>query len=104
MEFEPDPLFAGLTRPTVLLGVPVEAYWVIALVPLMLVLTTQHLLFALPIPVLWSIARVICSKDPRMFRYYILAIRTKGVGLNRSLWRCSSYAPIRFRKRTNHVD
>lgn len=104
MDMQADPLFAALTRPSVLFGVPAEAYGVILVGPLVLVLFTQHVLFAAPIPALYLIARILCARDPRAFRYYMLALQTKGVGLNRTLWHCSSYSPARFRKRPRNDD
>src|ERR1700761_6263756 len=95
-----DPLFAGMTRPTLLWGIPPAALGVIMVGPLFAVILTRNLLFASAIPVLYGVFRSICAKDPRQLRYIYLSLKTHRRGLNRGLWnKNSSYAPTRFRKR-----
>lgn len=94
-----DPLFAGLTRPPTLFGIPSDAFGILLMVQVMAFMATRNFLVLLAFPVLYAIARLLCAKDPRMFRYLLLAIRTKGRGANRALWRGSSYSPLTYRKR-----
>jgi len=94
-----DPLFAGLTRPPTLFGIPSDAFGIMLMVQVLAFIVMRNFLVLLAFPVLYAIARILCAKDPRMFRYLLLAARTKGRGLNRALWQGSSYSPLRFRKR-----
>ncbi|MBV6855868.1 MULTISPECIES: VirB3 family type IV secretion system protein [Xanthomonas] len=94
-----DPLFAALTRPPTILGVPGEAFALIATGSLLAFMASRSAV-ALPVfPALYGIARILCAKDPRFFRYLFLAMRTKATGANRSIWKGSSYAPFSNRKR-----
>lgn len=96
---QPDPLFAGLTRPPTLFGIPSDAFGIMLMVQVLVFIALQNFLVLLGFPVLYAVARMMCVKDPRMFRYLLLAARTKGRGMNRALWQGSSYSPLRYRKR-----
>lgn len=98
-----DPLFVGLTRPTMKGGVTYQA----AIVNLMistsaLVLTKNpaYLLIAVPIH---GVFYGICARDPRAFELLQLWLQTKGWNLIsrlfRSYWKASSYSPLPFTKR-----
>lgn len=103
-----DPLFGGLTRPATLLGLPIETLIVIAgssvvtfLLFFMFDASLFWRLFALGIGVVgYAIARLICFKDPRAFRYLGLALDTKGMHRTRQRWGCGSYSPSPCRKRS----
>lgn len=94
-----DPLFAGLTRPPTLFGIPSDAFGILLMVLVLAFIMLKSFLVILAFPVVYAIARAVCAKDPRMFRYLLLAAQTKGRGMNRALWQGSSYSPLRFRKR-----
>lgn len=94
-----DPLFAALTRPSTLFGIPSDAFGILLMVQVLVFMAAQNFIVLLGFPVLYAIARTLCAKDPRMFRYLLLAAQTKGRGMNRALWQGSSYSPLRFRKR-----
>ena len=94
-----DPLFAGLTRPSTLFGIPSDAFGYLLMVQILVFMGTRNFLVLLAFPVLYAIARLLCAKDPRAFRYLTLWSRTKGRGRNRALWGSSSYSPVEFRKR-----
>lgn len=94
-----DPLFAGLTRPPTLFGIPSDAFGYLLMTQTMLFMATRNFLLLLLFPVLYAIARLLCARDPRAFRYLVLALQTKGRGMNRRIWGASSYSPMRFRKR-----
>jgi type IV secretory pathway VirB3-like protein len=49
--------------------------------------------------VLYGIARLICAKDPRAFRYLGLQLNTKAMHRTRGYWRAGSYSPLPHRKR-----
>lgn len=94
-----DTLFAALTRPPTMFGMPSDAFGILLMAQLLAFMAVQNFLVLLAFPVLYAIARTLCAKDPRMFRYLMLAAQTKGRGMNRALWSGSSYSPLRFRKR-----
>lgn len=94
-----DPLFAALTRPPTMLGVPVEAFGLIIMGSLLAFMASRSVV-ALPVfPALYGITRILCAKDPRFFRYLFLAMTTKATGANRTIWKGSSYSPFPNRKR-----
>ncbi len=99
MAMEKDPLFAGLTRPSMMFGIPSDAFGMMLVLQMVIFMGTRSFLTLLLFPVFYAIARVLCAKDPRTFRYLLLALQTRGRGLNRALWGASSYSPTRFRKR-----
>jgi type IV secretion system protein VirB3 len=102
-----DPLFGGLTRPATILGVPIEAAVLIGggatvgfLMTMMFGASIFWKLMALGFgAVLYGIARLICAKDPRSFRYVGLALETKAMHRSRKFWGCGSYSPLIRRKR-----
>jgi len=102
-----DPLFGGLARPPVLLGLPIQALLGIVagstiayLVANMLQTNVIWKVGALGIGiVLYGIARLICAKDPRAFRYLALQLNTKAMHRTRGYWRAGSYSPMPHRKR-----
>jgi type IV secretory pathway VirB3-like protein len=48
--------------------------------------------------VFYGLARLLCARDARAFRYMALQLRTKGLHRTRSRWGCGSYAPVGFRR------
>jgi len=102
-----DPLFGGLARPPVLLGLPIQALLFITsgsavayLVANMLQTNVMWKIGALGSGiVLYGIARLICAKDPRAFRYLGLQLNTKAMHRTRGYWRAGSYSPLPHRKR-----
>lgn len=107
MSLRSDPLFGGLTRPASLLGLPIDV--------LIIVLsgsTTSFLIanlfranFAWKVGalgmgiVLYGLARLVCARDPRAFRYMGLQLSTKGRHLTRRYWHSGSYGPLKARRR-----
>jgi type IV secretion system protein VirB3 len=102
-----DPLFGGLTRPATLLGLPIEALTFI------MAGSTLGFLFAglVRASVAWKIgalgmgvvfyglARLLCAKDPRAFRYVHLQLETKAMHRTRRYWHSGSYSPMPSRHR-----
>lgn len=102
-----DPLFGGLTRPPTFLGLPVEVLLAIAGAATLTFLIASlfdggigwkvgPLGFGV---VLYAIARLMCAKDPRAFRYLYLRSLTKNLHRNRAYWGTGSYSPLPHRKR-----
>ncbi|MBS0174300.1 MAG: VirB3 family type IV secretion system protein [Nitrospira sp.] len=102
-----DPLFGGLTRPATLMGLPIEILVIISgtsviafLICFMFDADVFWKLFCLGLGgVAYAIARLICVRDPRAFRYLALALDTKALHRSRPKWGCGSYSPMPFRKR-----
>ncbi|HEV7775640.1 MAG TPA: VirB3 family type IV secretion system protein [Luteibacter sp.] len=102
-----DPLFGGLTRPATMLGLPIEALTFImagsTLAFLFAGLVRADIAWKLGAlglgVVLYGLARLICAKDPRTFRYIALQLDTKGMHRTRSYWRSGSYSPMPSRQR-----
>lgn len=98
-----DPLFVGLTRPTMVGGVTYQA----AIINMVastsaLVLTKNPLHLAIAIPI-HAVFYAICARDPRAFELLQLWLQTKGWNLItrwfRSYWKASSYSPLPFKIR-----
>lgn len=103
-----DPLFGGLTRPATLFGLPTDALIFIIgssavgfLLANLLRLDVTWKIAALGMGiVLYGLARLICARDPRAFRYLALQLSTKATHRDRAYWRSGSYAalPSRIRR------
>lgn len=94
-----DPLFVGLTRPTLVFGVTYEAVLLNAMFTAIFFIYTKnplHLLVAAPIH---AVCYAICLNDPRAFELIFLWGKTKGQCVNRYFWKAASYAPSMFQKR-----
>lgn len=102
-----DPLFGGLTRPPTFLGLPVEVLLGIAGVSTVVFLVASIFDGGIgwkvgPLGlgvVMYAIARLMCARDPRAFRYLFLRSVTKNLHRNRSYWGTGSYSPLPNRKR-----
>lgn len=102
-----DSLFGGLTRPATVLGLPIEALLLIlgstAIAFLIASMLQASLVVRLSVMgigvVLYGVARLICVKDPRSFRYWGLMLATKGTHRTRKHWKSGSYSPVPHRKR-----
>jgi type IV secretion system protein VirB3 len=93
-----DPLFVGITRPAMALGVTYGAALANGMVTVELFLLTRNLLalvVCLPIHgVLW----ILCAVEPRFFELLLLHLKTRrGRRASRAVWRASTYAPAPFR-------
>ena len=98
-----DPLFVGLTRPTMIGGVTYQAailHMVVSTSALVLTKNPLHLAICLPIH---AVFYAICARDPRAFELLQLWLQTKGWNLIargfRSYWKASSYSPLPFKIR-----
>ena len=88
-----DPLFVGMTRPAMLLGVTYSGLIInmMVVVPAFVMLNSfWPLLAALPIHILqW----VLCRWEPRFFDLILVWLRTKGSAKDRHIWKGSTYRP-----------
>lgn len=106
-ELRSDPLFGGLTRPATVLGLPLEALLGIVgastigfLAANMLKADVTWKVGALGMGIVfYGLARLLCARDPRAFRYLSLQLTTKALHRQRAYWRAGSYAPAPVRTR-----
>lgn len=94
-----DPLFVGLTRPTMVLGVTYQAGLFNLMVTVIVFIYTKnplHLGIAIPIH---AVCYAICLNDPRAFELIALWAQTKAACANRFFWKASSYSPSTLEKR-----
>ena len=97
MDHEPlaqDTLFLACTRPAMILGVPMEAMGLNAILSTVAFLGSGSILYLLVAPGLHLVFRAICRSDPNAFRVLYLYAQTKGRAPNRGLWGGSSAAPL----------
>jgi type IV secretion system protein VirB3 len=90
-----DTLFLALTRPTLWLGVPIEASILIAMLAVLILMLLGNPLYSLAVGGgLLSAARLVVRTDYNMFKLLFLWARTKGRALNKAYWGGSSYSPL----------
>ena len=93
-----DPLFAGVTRPAMAMGVTYAALLTNMLITVELFLLTKNLLWLLICVPIHGIFWMVCKNDPRFFDLLFLWGRTRGPGLlgNLRFWKANTYSPLRF--------
>ncbi len=89
-----DPLFLACTRPAMVMGVPMEAMGVNAILSGLVFLIGGSLLYLLVAPVLHMVFRAICRADHNAFRLLFVYVDTKGRARNPALWGGSSPSPL----------
>jgi len=90
-----ETLFLAVTRPTMWLGVPIEASLPIALVACLSLIVSGNPLYAGAIGgACLAIARLIVRHDANAFRLLWLWTMTKARCRNRGWWGGSSYSPL----------
>ena len=103
----PDRLFGGMTRPATLFGLPIEVLAALATGSMLAFLLASVLGASIAWKiaalggggVLYGIARLVCVRDPRAFRYIALQLMTKARHRTRWFWRSGSYSPLAHRRR-----
>lgn len=96
-----DPLFVGMTRPAMALGVPYVAVLANGLLTLELFLVTQNLLSLLTAIPLHALTWLVCLTEPRYFDLFGVYLATRGRGgfVRDGRWRVVSYGPLAARTR-----
>ncbi|MBS0393041.1 MAG: VirB3 family type IV secretion system protein [Proteobacteria bacterium] len=91
-----DPLFVGITRPAMALGVPYAALLGNAFLTLELFLVTRNLLCLLVAAPLHGLAWLLCLMEPRAFDLIGVwaRVRARAGFRGRHPWRAASYAPL----------
>ena len=88
-------LFLAVTRPTMWLGVPIEASTPIALAACVTLIVTSNPLYAIALgAAAFAVARLVVRHDANAFRLLMLWTRTKARCRNRLWWGGSSYSPL----------
>ena len=91
-----DPLFVGITRPAMALGVPYVALLANALVTMELFLLTRNLVCLLIAVPIHGMAWLLCLAEPRFFELLAVWARVRAAGRHASSrrWRAVSYGPF----------
>jgi type IV secretion system protein VirB3 len=91
-----EPLFVGVTRPAMAMGVTYSALLVNGMVTVELFLLTRNLLWLLVCVPVHGLAWLLCATEPRFFDLLMLWGRTRGPGLagNGRLWRANGYSAL----------
>lgn len=90
-----ETLFLAVTRPTMWLGVPLEASLPIALAACLTLIISGNPLYAGAIGgACLAVARLIVRHDANAFRLLWLWTMTKARSRNRAWWGGSSYSPL----------
>lgn len=93
-----DPLFVGVTRPAMALGVTYGAALANGMLTVELFLLTRNLLALLVCLPIHGILWILCAVEPRFFELLLLHVRTRRRSPgSRTVWRAASYGPAPFR-------
>ena len=93
-----DPLFVGVTRPAMALGVTYGAALANGMLTVELFLLTRNLLALLVCLPIHGILWILCAVEPRFFELLLLYVRTRRRNPgSRTVWRAATYAPAPFR-------
>lgn len=93
-----DPLFTGMTRPALVLGVPMEWFGINFIVfgigMILFASLSSKFMFVLGVclPLHFS-GRVLTLKDPCWMQVIIIRCRLCAPNANRHFWKCNSYSP-----------
>lgn len=92
-EINVHPIFAGMTRPPMFLGITVDYLMATALITIMLFMMTNSakcLIMYIPLHIIGWIG---CKFDPNFFRVFLKKSHCLPVA-NKSLWGSQSYEPF----------
>ena len=93
-----DPLFVGVTRPAMAMGVTYSALLINGIATVEMFLLTRNLLWLLVFIPIHGMFLLVCKNEPRFFDLLLLWGRTRGPGLlsNVRFWHANSYSPLRL--------
>ena len=86
-------LVIGLTRPPMMWGIPLNAFYIIVGVTLVAFLVTTSFWSALLAPFIYLVLFAFCSRDIRTLDLTQVACRRTPRTPNRLFWRTNSYGP-----------
>lgn len=99
-----DPLFVGITRPAMALGVTYGAALANGMITVELFLLTRNLLALLVCLPIHGILWILCAVEPRFFELLLLHARTRRFHTrSRRTWKARSYAPLAYRGALSRV-
>lgn len=87
------PLVIGLTRPPMMWGIPLNAFYMIVGATLIVFLITTRFWSALVAPFIYLALFAFCSRDVRILDLVQVAGRRTPRTPNRLFWRTNSYGP-----------
>lgn len=87
------PLVVGLTRPPMMWGIPLSAFYIILGVMLIAFLVTASFWSALIAPLAYVALFSVCSREPRILDILQVTARKTPASPNRSFWGANSYRP-----------
>ena len=87
------PLVIGLTRPPMMWGIPLTAFYIILGVTLIAFLVTTSFWSALAAPLIYLALFAFCSRDTRILDLVQVAGRKTPRTPNKIFWRTNSYGP-----------
>ncbi len=88
-----DPLFKGLTRPAMMLGVTYSGIIINAMIAIVLFLMFNNLLFLLIAIPIHLVMYLVCMWEERFFDLIVVFLKTKGGDGLRMMYNASSYRP-----------
>ncbi len=89
-----DPLFLGLTRPTMVWGVPQPVFVINGMISMIAFLVSNSFLpLLIGAPLIHGLAYVVCLKEVRIFDLWMTKARFLRC-VNRRYWKASSYDPF----------
>lgn len=90
-----DPLFLGLTRPAMFLGVTQSFFVINGMVAVVLFLAFNSFIPLLILfPLLHGLGVLACRLDPRIFDLWFVYARHATRCRNKGFWRANSYEPF----------
>ena len=93
-----DPLFVGITRPAMALGVTYGAVIANGMVTVELFLLTRNLLALVVCLPIHGILWVLCAVEPRFFELLLLHVKTRRFQReSQRIWMARSYTPLPWR-------
>ncbi len=88
-----SPIFTGLTRPPMMLGITVDYLFVCFLSSYGLFMLTSKPLFLIGYIPMHIFGWIVCKIDPNFFRVLMKKIECPNVR-NKKIWGCQSYEPF----------
>jgi len=97
-EVDIDPLFIGMTRPPMMLGVPIEFFFlnfILFGIGTVMFLSLMHkiLFFCLLIAPLHVLGYVMTEKDPQWMRVWLTKFQKCFITQNKGFWKANSFKP-----------
>jgi type IV secretion system protein VirB3 len=93
-----DELFVGLTRPAIMLGIPLTAFVIEFMATAMIFLAAGNPLYLLLAVPIHAVLYAISAHDPGAFDAIFMWIKTLGRSRNSRFWGAASFAPLTHKK------